>query len=216
MKKILSLLVFSFSLLVFVSPLCAQNNDSKNIERYKQLVKTTGQSYETGSNKITSWGFTVNMASALDVLTMRTIPFLSNNEKDSTGFALSVLEEKTIIGMSLFVRGYDPVSMFARAKVFSDAQSSICEKQGLTNYVCAVKGKFKAIMPKSHAELMELLKTLDPADVKQILEMYKSEDKKVAATFLYENKRYGKKKPKEGDAIEITISQSDSRAATGQ
>ena len=48
------------------------------------------------------------------------------------------------------------------------------------------------------------------------MEMYKSEDKKVAATFLYENKRYGKKKPKEGDAIEITISQSDSRAATGQ
>ena len=209
MKKILSLLVFSFYLLVL--PLAAQNNDSKNIERYKQLLKINHQSFETCSTKVASWGFTINKANTLDMFTMQMIPFVSNTEGDSTGFSLSVLEQKKVIGMGLTVAGYDPVKMFARAQKFSEAQGKICAEQGLTNYVCAVKGNFKAKMPKTHDELVELLKTLDPADVKQVLEMWKSEDKKVAATFLYENKRFGKKKPRADQAIEISISQTDSR-----
>ena len=209
MKKTLILLVLSsYFLLPSAS---AQNNDSKNIERYRQLVKLTHQSFETCSTKVASWGFSINRANTLDMFTMQMIPFVSNNANDSTGFMLSVLEEKTVLGMSLTIGGYDPASMFARAKKLSEAQGKICEEQGLTNYVCAVKGNFKAKMPKTHAELLELLKTLDPADVKQILEMWKSEDKKVAATFLYENKRYGKKKPRADQAIEVSISQTDSR-----
>ena len=212
MKKFLSLLVFSFYLLVLASPLAsAQKNDSKNIERYRQLVKMTHQSFEACSTKVASWGFTINKANTLDMFTMQMIPFVNNDKADSTGFSLSVLEEKKVLGMGLTIAGYDPASMFARAGKLSDAQYDICKQQGLTNYVCAVKGNFKAKMPASHAELMELLKTLDPADVKQILEMYKSDDKKVAASFLYENKRYGKKKPRADQAVEVTISQSDSR-----
>lgn len=207
MKKI-TLILAAMLLCAGVS---AQSGDSKNIDRYKQLLKLNHKSFEACSTKVASWGFTINKANTLDMFTMQMIPFVSNNANDSTGFTLSVLEEKKVIGMGLTVAGYDAVSMFARAQKFSEAQGKICEEQGLTNYVCAVKGNFKAKMPKSHAELMELLKTLDPADVKQVLEMWKSEDKKVAATFLYENKRYGKKKPKEKDAIEISISQTDSR-----
>ena len=41
--------------------------------------------------------------------------------------------------------------------------------------------------------------------------MWKSQDKKVAATFVYENKRFGKKKPRANQGIEITIALTDNR-----
>ena len=206
MKKVIFLLA---ALLTFAG-MSAQNNDSKNIERYKQLLKLNHQSYETCSKKVTSWGFTLDKEGIINMFTMQMNPFANNDANDSTLFIINTLEEKAI-GFSLRVGGYDPARMYARIRQFSDAQNAICEKEGLTDYVCVVKGTGKAKMPKTHAELIEILKETDAADVKQVLEMWKSADKKVAATFLYENKRFGKKKPRPDQDITITISRTDSR-----
>ena len=206
MKKTILLLA---ALLTFAG-MSAQNNDSKNIERYQQLLKLNHQSYETCSNEVTSWGFSLNESEIINMFTLQMTPFVSNNVNDSTGFVLSVMDDK-VIGMSLIVRGNGPLSMFARVQQFSDAQNAICEKEGYNDYVCAVKGSFKAKMPKTHDELIELLNELDGKEVKQIVEMWKSPDKKVAASLVYENKRFGKKKPRPDQNIELTIALTDNR-----
>jgi hypothetical protein len=206
MKKVILLLA---AILTFAG-VSAQNNDSQNIKRYKQLVKLNHQSYETCSKQVTSWGFTLNKNGIIDMFTMQMKPFASNDTNDTTGFVLSVMNDK-VIGMSLTVGGYNPAKMFARVQQFSNAQNAICVEEGLTEYVCAVKGSFKAKMPETHAKLIELLKELDGNEVKQIVEMWKTPDKKVAATCVYENKRYGKKKPRPDQGIELTISISDNR-----
>jgi hypothetical protein len=206
MKKV----IFLIATLLSFAGMSAQNNDDENIERYKQLLKLNHQSYETCSNKVNSWGFTLNKGGIINMFTLQMNPFVSNNSNDSTGFVLSVMEDK-VVGMSLTVGGYDPVGMFARVQKFSDAQNAICEEEGLTDYVCAVKGSFKAKMPGTHAELIALLKELDPNEVKQIVEMWKTPDKKVAASCVYENKRFGKKKPRPDQGIELTISLTDNR-----
>ena len=206
MKKVILLIT---ALLTFAG-MSAQSNDNENIERYKQLLKLNHQSYETCSNKVNSWGFTLNKGGIINMFTLQMNPFVSNDTNDSTGFVLSVMEDK-VVGMGLTVGGYDPESMFARVQNFSDAQNAICEEEGLTDYVCAVKGSFKAKMPETHAELIELLKELDSQEVKQIFEMWKTPDKKVAATCVDENKRFGKKKPKASQGIELTISLTDNR-----
>ena len=206
MKKVILLLA---AMLTFAG-MSAQSNDSKNIERYKQLVKLNHQSYETCSNKVKSWGFTLNKEGIINMLTLQMIPFVSNDSKDSTGFVLSVMDDK-VMGVGITVGGYSPEGMFARVQQFSNAQNEICKKEGLTDYVCAVKGSFKAKMPGTHAELIALLKELDPNEVKQIVEMWKTPDKKVAASCVYENKRFGKKKPRLDQGIDLTISLTDNR-----
>lgn len=206
MKKVI---LFLAAMLTFAG-MSAQSNDSKNIERYKQLIKLNHQSYETCSKQVTSWGFTLNKNGIIDMFTLQMRPFASNDTNDSTGFLLSVMEDK-VIGMSLTVGGYDPVGMFARVQQFSDAQNAICVENGLTDYVCAVKGSFEAQMPETHAKLIELLKELDGNEVKQIVEMWKTPDKKVAATCVYDNKRFSKKKPRPDQGIELTISITDNR-----
>ena len=206
MKKVILL----FAALLTFAGMSAQSNDNKNIKRYKQLLKLNHQSYETCSKQLTSWGFTLNKNGIINMLTLQMNPFVSNDTNDSTGFVLSVMEDK-VIGMSLTVGGYDPVGMFARIQQFSDAQNAICEEEGLTEYVCAVKGSFKAKMPETHAKLIELLKELDANEVKQIVEMWKTPDKKVAAGCVYDNKRFGKKKPRPDQGIELTISLTDNR-----
>lgn len=206
MKKVICLLA---ALLSFAG-MSAQSNDSENIERYKQLLKLNHQSYETCSEQVTSWGFTLNKGGIINMFTLQMNPFVSNDTNDSTGFVLSVMEDK-VVGMSLTVGGYDPAGMFARVQQYSNAQNAICEEEGLTEYVCAVKGSFKAKMPGTHAELIALLKELDPNDVKQIVEMWKTPDKKVAASCVYENKRFGKKKPRLDQGIDLTISLTDNR-----
>ena len=206
MKKVILLL----SALLTFAGMSAQSNDSENIERYKQLLKLNHQSYETCSQEVTSWGFTLNKGGIINMFTLQMNPFVSDDTNDSTGFVLSVMDDK-VVGMSLTVGGYNPVSMFARVQQFSDAQNAICEEEGLTDYVCAVKGSFKGKMPETHAKLIELLKELDGNEVKQIMEMWKSPDKKVAATCLYENKRFGKKKPRPSQGIELIISLTDNR-----
>ena len=206
MKKTILLLA---AMMAFAA-LSAQSNDSTNIERYKQLLKLNHQSYETCSKQVNSWGFSLNKGGIINMFTLQMNPFASDDVNDSTGFVLSVMEDK-VVGMSLTVGGYDPVGMFARVQKFSDAQNAICEEEGLTDYVCAVKGSFKAKMPSTHAELIELLKELDGNEVKQIVEMWKTPDMKVAATCVYENKRFGKKKPLADQGIELTISLTDNR-----
>lgn len=206
MKKVIFLLA---AMLTFLG-MSAQSNDGENIERYKQLLKLNHQSYETCSNQVTSWGFTLNKNGIIDMFTLQMRPFASNDTNDTTGFVLSVMDDK-VVGMSLTVGGYNPVGMFARVQQFSDAQNAICMEEGLTDYVCAVKGSFKAQMPETHAKLIELLKELDSNEVKQIVEMWKTPDKKVAATCVYENKRFGKKKPRPDQGIELTISITDNR-----
>lgn len=206
MKKV----IFLLAALLSFAGMSAQNNDNENIERYKQLLKLNHQSYETCINKVNSWGFTLNKSGIINMFTLQMTPFVSNGTSDSTGFVLSVMEDK-VVGMSLTVGGYDPESMYARVQKFSDAQNAICEEEGLTDYVCAVKGSFKAKMPETHAELIELLKELDGNEVKQIVEMWKTPDKKVAAGCVYENKRFGKKKPRPDQGIELTISLTDNR-----
>lgn len=206
MKKVILILA---AMLTFLG-MSAQSNDGKNIDRYKQLLKLNHQSYETCSEQVTSWGFTLNKNGIINMLTLQMNPFVSNDTNDTTGFMLSVMDDK-VIGMGLTVGGYDPVKMFARVQQFSDAQNAICVEEGLTDYVCAVKGSFKAQMPETHAKLIELLKELDGNEVKQIVEMWKTPDKKVAATCVYENKRFGKKKPRPDQGIELTISITDNR-----
>ena len=206
MKKVI---LFIAALLTFAG-MSAQSNDSENIERYKQLLKLNHQSYETCSEQVTSWGFTLNKGGIINMFTLQMNPFVSNDTSDSTGFVLSVMEDK-VVGMSLTVGGYDPVGMFARVQKFSDAQNAICEEEGLTNYVCVVKGSFKAKMPETHDALIELLKELDANEVRQIMEMWKTPDKKVAATCVYENKRFEKKRPRADQGIELTISLTDNR-----
>ena len=187
----------------------AQSNDSKNIKRYKQLVKLNHQSYETCSKQVTSWGFTLNKNGIIDMFTMQMKPFASNDTNDTTGFMLSVIDDR-VIGMGLTVGGYNPAKMFARVQQFSDAQNAICVEEGLTEYVCAVKGSFKAKMPETVA-VLENGAFLCANEVKQIVEMWKTLDKKVAATCVYDNKRFGKKKPRPDQSIELTISISDNR-----
>ena len=206
MKKVILFL----AALLTIAEVSAQSNDSINIKRYKQLLKLNHQSYETCSTEVTSWGFTLNKGGIINMFTMQMNPFVSNDISDSTGFFLNVMDDN-VIGMSLTVGGYNPVGMFARVQKFSDAQNEICEQQGLTDYVCSVNGSFKTLLPKTHEELIELLKELDCHEVKQIFEMWKSQDKKVAATFVYENKRFGKKKPRPNQGIEITIALTDNR-----
>lgn len=206
MKKVILLLA---AMLTFLG-MSAQSNDGKNIDRYKQLLKLNHQSYETCSEQVTSWGFTLNKNGIINMLTLQMNPFVSNDTNDTTGFMLSVMDDK-VIGMGLTVGGYDPVKMFARVQQFSDAQNAICVEEGLTDYVCAVKGSFKALMPETHDKLIELLKELDSNEVKQIVEMWKTPDKKVAATCVYDNKRFGKKKPRPDQGIELTISITDNR-----
>jgi len=206
MKKVILLLA---AILTFAG-VSAQSNDSKNIKRYKQLVKLNHQSYETCSKQVTDWGFTLNKNGIIDMFTMQMRPFASNDTNDTTGFMLSVMDDR-VIGMGLTVGGYNPAKMFARVQQFSDAQNEICVEEGLTEYVCAVKGSFKAKMPGTHAELIALLKELDPNEVKQIVEMWKTPDKKAAATCVYDNKRFGKKKPRPDQGIELTISITDNR-----
>lgn len=206
MKKVILLLA---ALLTF-AVVSAQSNDNTNITRYKQLLKLNHQSYETCKTKVTSWGFTLNEGGVINMFTMQMNPFISNDTNDSTVFALNVMDDK-VVGMSLVVGGYNPVAMFNRVQKFSNAQNEICKQQGLTDYVCSVKGSFKPLLPKTHEELIELLKELDGNEVKQIFEMWKSQDKKVAATFVYENKRFGKKKPRADHNIEITMSLTDNR-----
>lgn len=206
MKKFILL----FAALLTFAGMSAQSNDNKNIERYEQLLKLIHQSYETCSQEVTSWGFTLNKSGIINMFTLQMNPFTCDDVNDSTGFVLSVMEDK-VVGMSLTVGGYDPAGMFARVQKFSDAQNAICEEEGLTDYVCAIKGSFKAKMPSTHAEFIELLKELDGNEVKQIVEMWKTPDKKVAATCVYENKRFGKKKPKASQGIELTISLTDNR-----
>lgn len=206
MKKVI---LFLAALLTFAG-VSAQSNDNTNITRYKQLLKLNHQSFETCKAKVTSWGFTLNEGAIINMFTMQMTPFMSNDTNDSTVFALNVMDDK-VVGMSLVVGGYNPVAMFNRVQKFSNAQNEICKQQGLTDYVCSVKGSFKPLLPKTHEELIELLKELDGNEVKQIFEMWKSQDKKVAATFVYENKRFGKKKPRADHNIEITMSLTDNR-----
>lgn len=206
MKKVI---LFLAALLTFAG-VSAQSNDNTNITRYKQLLKLNHQSYETCKTKVTSWGFTLNKEGIINMFTMQMNPFMSNNTNDSTVFVLNMMDDK-VVGMSLVVGGYNPVDMFNRVQKFSDAQNEICEQQGLTDYVCSIKGSFKPLLPKSHEETIELLKELDGNEVKQVFEMWKSQDKKVAATFVYENKRFGKKKPRADYNIEITMSLTDNR-----
>ena len=196
--------------LLTLAGVSAQSNDSLNITRYKQLLKLNRQSYDTCSAKVTSWGFTLNKGGIINMFTLQMNPFASNDVNDSTGFVLSVIDDN-VVGMSLTVGGYNPVGMFSRVQQFSDAQNEICEQEGLTDYVCSVKGSFKTVLPKTHEELIELLKELDCQEVKQIFEMWKSQDKKEAASFVYENKRFGKKKPRPDQGIEIIISLTDNR-----
>ena len=206
MKKII---LFLAALLTFAG-VSAQSNDNINIKRYKQLLKLNHQSYETCMTKVTSWGFTLNKGGIINMFTMQMNPFVSNDTNDSTAFVLNVIDDN-VVGMSLTVGGYNPVVMFNRVQKFSDAQNEICEQQGLTDYVCSVKGSFKTVLPKTHEELIELLKELDCHEVRQVFEMWKSQDKKVAASFVYENKRFGKKKPRADQNIEIVISLTDNR-----
>ena len=203
MKKVIIILT---ALLTFAG-LSAQNNDTKNLECYKELVKLTHKSYETGTQKLNSWGYTVQKDGIINMFTLQMIPFINKDVTDSTGFGLSVLENNTIIGMSFRIAGSNAEQMYARGKKIFEAQNGISEKQGFSFYSAVIKGKGKPKMSQSYTEMLKMIEETPVEDVKQIVVMWKSADKKSAASFIYENHRYGKKKPRETDAIEVTISQ---------
>ncbi|MBR4339054.1 MAG: hypothetical protein IKP89_00355 [Bacteroidales bacterium] len=182
----------------------AQTISKSTAEQYRQLATFNGQRFQTCKEQLTRWGFTYNQSGVIDMLSMKMHPFFRAEGEDTVGAMLSVIDE-VVYSLSGIVSSREPAHIFPLIAQASAIQQQLATEKGLTKYVCSVKGEVSNKFPKSHDELVSVLAEATAESVGMVYETWKSTDGKQTVSLIYNNKLYGKKKPKARDRAELNL-----------
>lgn len=185
-------------------PIKAQSISSATVDHYKQILAWHQRDFESCSNQLTQWGYEYNRGNTINMFTVTMHQFMRMTDVDTVGAVLSEMEG-VVNGVSGIYSSVSPSKTFSLVVKAAEMQQKLAAERGLTKYVCMIKGDVKNKRPKTHEELMQVLAEESSETVRMFMEMWKSEDGKQAMTITYDNKRYGKKKPREDACAELTL-----------
>ena len=209
MKKT-SIVTILFAVLAAILPMSAmaQSVSKKTADQYRQMVAMCNgakrPTFEACKAQLEKYGFTYNKAGVADMFTMQMHPFYRAEGEDTVACTLVVLND-TVFTVGGTFSSLDATRAFAVEPKASDLQAQLAAKIGCTKYVGSVKGKVKKAT-YDRKELLAALEGVDAEMVSMVFEQWKSEDGHREMTCIYKNNRYGKKKPKDRDRVEITLS----------
>ncbi len=186
----------------------SQTVSKKTADQYRQMVAMCNgakrPTFEACKAQLEKYGFTYNKAGIVDMFTMQMHPFVRAEGQDTVACTLVVLND-TVFTIGGTFSSLDAARAFAVESKASDLQAQLAAKMGCTKYVGSVKGNVKKAT-YDRKELLAALEGVDAEMVSMVFEQWKSEDGRREMTCIYKNNRYGKKKPKDRDRIEITLS----------
>lgn len=193
---------------IAASVLKAQTVSPSTIKQYHTMVaKCNGAqpaSYDACRQQLLQYGFVDNSANSIDIFTMKMLPFYRAEGNDTVTCVLGVVDGSvhSIGGGFISLDAGRAYTLVAKA---SKIQAELAAQYGCTKYVGSVKGKVKKVTT-NHEELLAALESVDADIVSMVYESWKSDDGNRMITLVYNNKRYGKKSPKDKDRIELTLS----------
>lgn len=204
--------------ILVIGAIDAQTISRTTVEQYRQLVATcTGgnapqhrQNLQQCADRLAKWGFTFNRSRIAEFAIFHMNPFFRKEGQDTVGCVVSTFND-AVTAISGVFSSADPARAFSLLPGAAELQESIATEQGLGKFVCSVKGKVNNKFPKSVAELKALLAEVEVSDVKWVFISWESADHKQMVTLVYDNKLYGKKKPRPHDRVELTIAVTDNR-----
>lgn len=200
MKKTL---LFLF-ILALTGGMQAQTLSKGTMEQYRQLMALNGKRFQTCSAKLTQWGFSYNKNAYMEMIGMQMHPYFRAEGQDTVGAMIGVINE-VVYSISGVVNSTDPTHIFPMIAQAGAMQQKLATEKGLTKYVCSVKGNVSNKFPKSHEELVSVLSETTAESVSMVFESWKSADGKQTVTVIYNNRLYGKKKPKAHDRAELSF-----------
>ena len=200
MKKIVLAIVLVLSL----GATQAQTVSKATVDQYRQLFKLNQQSFQTCDGQLAEWGFTHNKGGITDVFTMQMHPYFRQEGQDTVGAMLGIIDG-VVYSLSGIFTSIEPERTFSLIAGASAIQQQYATSMGLTKFLCSVKGNVSNKFPKNQEELVKVLNEATADDVKMVYVTWKSADGKVTLSLVYENNRYGKKKPRAKDRAEITL-----------
>ena len=208
-KTVFFAVVFVATLIGSVaSDAMSQNVSKKTADQYRQMVAMCNgakrPTFEACKAQLEKYGFTYNKAGVADMFTMQMHPFVRAEGQDTVACTLVVLND-TVFTVGGTFSSLDATRAFAVEPNASDLQAQLAANMGCTKYVGSVKGKVKKAT-YDRKELLAALEGVDAEMVSIVFEQWKSEDGHREMTCIYKNNRYGKKKPKDRDRVEITLS----------
>ncbi len=214
MRKIL----LAFVCISLFATLEAQTLSRESVNLYRQLVAEctggdTPQSRKTldyCTERLEKAGFTFNRSGITDMYTIHMNPFFRKEGQDTVGCMVSTFND-AVFGISGIFTSTSPSRAFPLVARAAELQASLAAERGCEKWVCSVKGNVKNKFPKDVAELKEVLTEAGEDNVKWVFVKWESADRKQVATLVYDNKLYGKKKPKPRDRVELTVAVSDNR-----
>lgn len=194
-----------------MSPAVSQTVGKKTVEQFSQMADMcTGvnpPAFTACSAQLQKYGFVYNPAGVIDMFTMKMHPFFRAEGEDTVGCMLAVYDDK-VLSMSGIFSSIDAGRAFGLVAKASDLQARRAAAMGCTKYVGSVKGKVKKVS-SNRDDIMAALEGVDAEMVSMVFEQWKSADGKKVVTCIYENKRYGKKKPRDKDRVELTLGMSN-------
>ncbi|MBO4599755.1 MAG: hypothetical protein J5641_03345 [Bacteroidales bacterium] len=186
----------------------SQTVSRKTVDQYRQMVTMCNgakrATFSACSAQLKKYGFTYNASSVLDMFTMQMHPFMRAEGQDTVACVLVTLGD-TVYTVSGVFSSTDVSRAFGVEPKASDLQAQLAAKMGCTKYVGSVKGKVKKVS-YNREDIKAVLASADADMVSMVYEQWKSEDGRQELTCIYKNNRYGKKKPKDKDRVEITLS----------
>ena len=211
-------LILAIACILAATAMDAQTVSRTTVDQYRQMVSTcTGgdvphhrQTFQQCNDRLEKWGFTYNRSGVVDMYTVHMYPFFRKEGEDTVGCMLATADD-AVTSVSGIFTSKEASHTFALLAGAAELQESIANERGMTKFVCSVKGNVKNKFPKNVAELKEVLAEAGVDNVKWVFVSWESADRKQVATMIYDNKIYGKKKPKVSDRVELTLSVSDSR-----
>ena len=196
-----------FAFFVCVLSFCAlhaQSVSKVTVDQYRQLIGWTGESISTCSERLTKWGFEYNKGGIINMFTMQAHPFFRAEGADTVGAMLSEIDG-VIYSVSGIYSSREPSHTFALISQAAVIQQQLATERGLTKFVCSVKGKVSNKFPKNTDELVAILAEASSETVSDVYVTWKGSDGRDMLSLIYDNKFYGKKKPKSHYRAELTL-----------
>ena len=193
---------------VFPSRSMSQTVSRKTVDQYRQMVTMCNgaqrATFSACGAQLKEYGFTYNASGVIDMFTMQMHPFMRSEGRDTVVCVLVTLSD-TVYTVSGVFCSIDASRTYGVEPMASDLQAQLAAKMGCTKYVGSVKGKVKKVS-YNREDIITTVAGADADMVSMVYEQWKSEDGRRELTCIYKNNRYGKKKPKDKDKVEITLS----------
>lgn len=200
MKKI-ALMILSLMAVVAVQ---AQTVSRAAVDQYNTIAGWPGESFASCSKQLEQWGFTYNSSGVINMFTMEMRPFVRPEGDDTVGVVLSVIDE-VVCSVSGIYSSATPEHTFALIAEAATLQQRMATERGLAKFVCSVKGKVSNKFPKNTDELVAVLAEATAETVSDVYVTWRSANGRQVVSLIYDNKLYGKKKPRATDRADLTL-----------